>query len=229
MHPIISSDGLELIFVGKAKGSQYHDRCFYSARRRSVDQSFGRPSAIRELADKSATRQWSRNPCLSDDDLTIYFNEYPHVGSTRFAFATRTDKNSKWSKPKPLPLNGNQALAALTCPYVTPDGLTLLCVNETKDIWNDGQNVYQFTRDDTSQPFDNPERLNVSGHPKLIGRYPRYIPDTREFYFSQSITEQFGDMRVFIFKPFVFSSKAKPINGNEEIPLQCKRPPGLLP
>jgi WD40 repeat protein len=179
IHPAVTNDGLEIIFVSPS------EKNFYSATRETVGDSFRRPKIIPELQrpPEVPPERWSRCPRFSTDGLTIYFVRYPEGVVNEIAYATRPTRSTPWSPPQTLKVN-NTLLSGMASPFVTDDGLTLLCTNTSADVWNTGKsNLFRFTRSSTDEPFNNLERVEEA---LFRGRYPQYIPATQELFFVQN-------------------------------------------
>ena len=95
--PAATNDGLEVIFIGDATPGD----AFYSASRKSVNESFKRPKPINELRELPSANTQPRCPNLSSDGLVLYFIRNPEKGKIQFAFSTRPDRHSPWGKPQP--------------------------------------------------------------------------------------------------------------------------------
>jgi hypothetical protein len=202
LEPAVTNDGLEVIVVGaKTVAPTPEPKSFCSATRDSTKEAFRRPKPIPELRDPPEMKDWSRNPYLSPDGLTLYFHRYPKDRPHEFVFCTRPDRHSPWSTPQPIKMKGNNLFNGLSCPFVTDDGMSLFCVNEGGDMNSKG-NLLKFTRSNTSEPFAEPEFVELEGLSKLIGRTPRYVPATKELFFFQSDGADLARGHLIIVKNF---------------------------
>lgn len=92
----------------------------YFARRSSVDEAFGEPELVAELASPDASIV---DAFLSADGLTLWFNRTPLDGKGDLYVATRPDRESPFGPP--------ELVAELSTedeerdPWVSPDGRTL--------------------------------------------------------------------------------------------------------
>ena len=201
-QPVVTNDGLEMILIAKQTAHGNASLCFHSATRDSVNDSFRRPRAIRELRDLT-TNNCPRNAFFSSDGLTLYFLRYRK--DAELVFTKRLDRKSPWAKPQVLKLNGSKLFPpTISTLFVTEDNLTLLCVVETSPAWMLAKgNLLKFTRSSPKKSFGNPEFVEIKGLPKLVGRYPHYIPATKELFFLQSDEGLLGKSRLIIIKNFV--------------------------
>lgn len=101
-------------------------------------------------------------------------------------------------------MNGNDLFTGLTCPVVTDDGMTLFCTNTAPGDWMKLRgNLLKFARDDAKAPFADPKFVEFEELPKLIGRYPCYVPATKELFFLQADDTNLGQSHLIILKNFV--------------------------
>ena len=168
-HPTVSADGREMILLV--------DGVLHSTTRSSIDDTFKRPRAIRELRDQ----QNVKNPSLSEDGLTLYFNR----GGTEnheFAMSGRIATSSSWGRPKTFRVQHTEVKGFLTWPFVSNDGLRLLCTNEGSGRSNG--NLMIWTRKTTNDSFREFEFIEVPDTDPIFGRSPRFVESTGELFFT---------------------------------------------
>ena len=201
-QPVVTNDGLEMICVGSLTPDTL---CFFGTTRNSVKRPFKRPRPIPGLRDPPGMA-WSRGAHFSSDALTLYFTQYPEGSQKQMVFSVRHSRSVPWSKPRSLELDGGDHLHGLTTPFVTDDGLTLLCTNTAPVDWKRIMvtgNLLKFMRSTPNGRFGNPQFVAIQGVPKLIGRWPQYISATNELFFLQSDDGNLNKSRLIIVKNFV--------------------------
>jgi hypothetical protein len=194
MMPTVSSDGLELIFVGTPIDGQ-RGNSLYVTRRQSSDSFFERPTQIKEASQVD----YPRNPCLSPDGLALYLSfsldgsiidrkdstQTERFKTWSFGLLTRADRDSAWSSVKPLMLMKDRIEGKLTWLFPSSDGLAMLCAREG---WNDDQGMLMFwTRESANEPFARSTFIQINELPTLIGRSPRYCARTQELVFARYV------------------------------------------
>lgn len=180
-HPTVSSDELELIFVSKRSDGKKGE-ALHSANRSRKEDEFRRPTEISELVDK-AGKSNLKNPFLSPDGLTLYFNTYREGQPPTVDYATRESNQEKWSKPKMLPLSKK---ADLTWPFVSDDGCTMLAFEA-------GQARLSVWRRDSIDDVFLREQIVSDSHGEMIaGRCPRFVVATNELFFVSNVGGEGG-------------------------------------
>jgi len=167
--PTVSGDGLEMIFILGG--------CLHVTTRQDLGSSFRRAKPIREHGDQNK-RQF---PCLSSDGLTLHFSEF--WGQTMgISYTTRSSRTTQWSQPKRLLV---QSRTPLVWPFVTSDGLTLFCSDETERVRGAYEKLTVWSRKSTEEPFINRKYVEIKGQ-AVLGRGPRYVAATSELFFCQT-------------------------------------------
>jgi hypothetical protein len=176
-HPTMTSDGLEMVFLGTGDRGE----SLYVAKRENAQQSFKRAIAISELADQPQPK----NPSLTPNGLTLYFNR----SGNEIVACVRETKDVPWSKPKPVSVQGKVS-GFLDWPYVSDDGLTMYCCNEGAGHLGRGAgNLMAWSRPSVTEPFVASKTIEATGLPTLIGRSPRYVVATHELFFTRATVE----------------------------------------
>lgn len=170
-HPTVSADGREMVLL---VGGVLH-----STTRSSSDAPFKRPRAIRELRDQPTVK----NPCISEDGLSLYFNRKGSRTPTEFAVCTRRSSSSPWGRPKTLKVQHPQVKGHLVWLFVSNDGLHLFCTNQGADLPNG--NLMVWTRKTTNESFRVFEYIEFPDIDPVFGRSPRYVESTGELFFTQ--------------------------------------------
>ena len=212
-HTALSGD--ELLMVGfndDHVGAKLHQ-----TRRDRVLSDFAPPTVIEELADQKN----AKSPWLSTDGLTLVFQrhdpegDYPGKASkdnatsqTEFVICDRPSVDSKWSKPRPIPLEDDPLYNdALTWPMLSDDGLTLFFCNGGGRL----PEVVYATREHPIHAFADPRKVMFDGQP-LLGRAPRYVPATKELVVGRYAGSDNGpeNWDLWVVKDFVPEAQSAP-------------------
>ncbi|MDB5350089.1 MAG: hypothetical protein JWN86_1336 [Planctomycetota bacterium] len=191
-HVTVSADGLTMFLIARRADGKPGDSIMV-ARRASTAAAFGRPQGVPELASIDSPR----NLYLTEDGRTLLFNDGSSKNGTfRVVEANRTTPQGRWGAPRPLKLQqGVEGL--LTCPCLTPDGLTLLGVL-AQDGANPRPTFFAWSRKSPDKPFGNPLRLSLPGVEEFAGWLPRYVEKTGELYFSSQRISPDGNMDIWL-------------------------------
>jgi WD40 repeat protein len=171
-HPTLSGDQLELIVLA----IDDDERPLGLATRSSAEGSFGPVRVIEELNNQSHVK----SPALSDDGLTLVFEQGIPLKEKRFVISRRNDRNARWSTPQLLPVDaGSYGDEPWTWAFLSPDRLTLFCCYG-------GVKLNRFLvgrRATAGEAFADFQLVQV-GNPAVEGRAPRYVKATNELFFS---------------------------------------------
>jgi len=151
--PAISPDGLT-IFYGSGGGTGFTDPpAIFEATRSSLVANFG-PTVVMTLSGGTVTR----DPALSADGLTIYFDSDlgSPMGTTDIWYATRATLTSSWSMPIAL-MEVNTASEDRD-PFISSDGLTLYFASDRAGSFG-SQDLWVTIRPDLHSPFATPRNL----------------------------------------------------------------------
>ena len=185
-HPTLSADELELVFIS-ARSDGKKGESLHSAKRSRKDEPFRRPSEITELLDKSG-KSTNKNPFLSADGLTLYFNEFTEGKGVSAQLSTRSSAKEKWSKPKPLPFS-QRGDVYLNWPFVSADGCFMLCFEVDKEKKS---RLTAWRRDVVTEQFVKQQEVTISDGEPISGRCARYVPATKELFFAGNIGSESG-------------------------------------
>lgn len=177
--PVVSADGLELIFrPADAPG-------FSAARRERPGDAFGAPRSIAEL-NLPGPATYPR--CLSADGLSLYFDkEREKSDGAETWVATRKSSTDPWDAPRPLPVHEQRmnkdthfAQAGLT-----DDGKHLYCVASVAA--GDGRKSIRLgalSRKSATAPFEvfDPIRIRTAPTDNTVAFVPRYVAATGELF-----------------------------------------------
>lgn len=166
--PTVTQDDLQMILVGDRTDGE-KGMALQVATRESPDKPFSRPKEINNLRDNNA---WS--PCLSPDDLTLYFGSRSLQDKT--FFCTRKDKGAAWGKAKAFTASGFEG-SNVSLSFITPDGLTIFGQDSSPT-----PRLMILSRSSTKAPFSDPKPIKVNQRP-LYGYWPRYVSATQELFF----------------------------------------------
>jgi len=193
-HPTISSDELEIVFV-TARSDGKKGESLHVAKRKRKDEPFNRPTEISEFADKHG-KATNKNPYLSSDGLSLYFNWYADDKMKPAYYSTRETRIDRWSKPKPLLYSQKDTYP--NWPVVSRDGYFMLAF-EVDAAQKSKLAVWQ--RKSTSEPFTLQQVVMLSDGEPISGRCAQYVPETNELFFSGNIGTETG-VRMFCIKNF---------------------------
>lgn len=164
--PTVSQDGLEMILVGDRIDGE-KGMSLRVATRESVDKPFNRPKEIENLQEYNA---WS--PCLSPDDLTLYFGT-----KNKTSFCIRKEKGAEWGKAKVFDASGFDD-GNVSLSFITPDGQTIIGQEHSQKP----RRLMMLSRPSVTAPFSDPKPINVNNR-QLFGYWPRYVSATKELFF----------------------------------------------
>lgn len=182
-HPTLSNDELEIIFVNFSPKNQDTEILFY-AKRKSKDEKFDTPNVIQELSSE----KFPKNPCLSEDGLTLLYNRQNQNGSSEIYFVSRLNKSTVWGTPKKLPILNTFKNGSLTWPYIFNENKSMVCTLEGANIGGKTNFVLWF-RENQSKPFREHIFLDTKGVEGVFGRSPRYVASTKELFFTKVISK----------------------------------------
>ena len=154
-------------------------------------------------------------PSISADYKTIYFTrcEAGKREKRGCGIMFSEKKGDSWSDPKNLGIMPDSIIAAH--PAISPDGLTLYFVSDTKGGFG-GKDIYLVSRDKTSSPWSKPKNagpdINTSGDEL----FP-YVRNDGTLYFSSDGHIGIGGLDIFKAKPqadgsWVVQNLKPPIN-----------------
>jgi|GEM_PF-1111580 len=174
-HPAISGDGKYLVFLAPRSDGQKGESLF-SAIRQSTG-GLTRPVELQEFRQLTDVKC----PILSGDGKTLHF-----VVNGELLSSTRRTSRGPWSDPKPLS-EEHPALkdVEMMWPFVSPDGLHILCTDTTRKPNESKPNLVVWSRSDPHATFERAGYLVAEGLPDLVGRSPRYLPSTRELFLTR--------------------------------------------
>lgn len=184
---VLSDDGLTM--VGHV-GDPGLEQLLQTDRLRTADD-FPPPTIIASLS----ARRGAKSPWLSEDGLTLYFQDKASGGMT--VACRRASRQMDWPQPGLLASIDDQFYSGgpRTWLSFSQGGLILFfCKGGTRD-----SQVFCATRASQQEAFESPQQVLVDGAP-LIGRAPRYVASTRELYISS--TSEKGDFDLLVLKDF---------------------------
>jgi hypothetical protein len=185
LNPVLSPDGLELIFLNdRANGEKGYS--FYVSTRDSSDKPFKRPVEVPELS-----KFYPGGPSLSADGLTMYFCSFSSGNdskSSSLLYTTRKDRSSSWVEPKPVP-NVKSEGGKVSGSFLTMDGLNLLVDDRRATETEERRNLMMWTRASLGKPFENGRHIDFDTLPPFFGGSPRYVAATKELFFERYFFE----------------------------------------
>ena len=199
--PAVTEDGLELILNDQ--------NVFRSATRKSVDEAFGRPRAIRELEAAGLLA----GPSLTADGLALYADRWAK-GTTdflkgndlvRFQRATRT---SKWGPAEVveiagLPEGASRKLRFLSVSKDQQRGLVML---RTEDRAN---RVLVLSRKKAADPFKVTAMVSLAGD-SAFAQFPRWVEATGELFCMKA--DESKNPRMVVIRNFDFDAATVPVD-----------------
>jgi hypothetical protein len=129
----------------------------------------------------------------------LLFNEGDD-NTFRLSMATRGRVQSPWEPPRALPISSSVRFDGLMlCPYLTRDGLTLICTVQSGAKLE----FVSISRSTTNQPFANPVSLSLPDVQEFVGWIPRYVEATSELFFSSPRLASTGNkMDIWVVRNF---------------------------
>jgi Tol biopolymer transport system component len=119
--PDLSSDGLTLLFASDRPGGE-GDLDLYMSTRATLASAWSTPVNLGMVINTSFVES---GPCLSSDELSLYFHSSaPGVGGRDLFVSTRASKSDPWGAPVNLGTTVNST-ANDGAPEISSDGLTL--------------------------------------------------------------------------------------------------------
>lgn len=157
--PSLSADGLSLYFSsGRSGGSGGQD--LWVTTRKTKSGPWGQPVNLGPTVNSAANEH---SPCISADDLTLYFAEIPDKlerpggsGNGDIWVTTRKTKRDPWGTPVNLGPTVNSS-AWDQAPSISDDGLSLYLDSERGGV--DGSAIWVTKRKNTSEPWGTPVKL----------------------------------------------------------------------
>lgn len=176
--PVVSSDGLEIIFKPNDIDG------FSVATRKSVSEPFARPRQITEL---SIAGSYSKPRCLSQNGRSLYFDrDKPNGKNNETWVTTRENRGAKWQAPTPLKyaIPGASQEARFTQVCLTQNELHMFCTAALPKTGTE-EDVHPavLSRKTPDGEFTSYQRLTLGNYARDISgwRAFRYCETTREF------------------------------------------------
>jgi len=113
-------------------------------------------------------------PSISTDGLRLIFAQYAPDKAPQLMISTRSTRKLSWSRPTALPVKSSRTLL---WPYLTDDGLLLICTDMDKEI-------VLSKRKELHEPFEEFKMFSCRGLPAMHLRRPHYVPLTNELFLS---------------------------------------------
>jgi hypothetical protein len=183
----LSADMTEIILVDhepKPAGGQKF-ALFSATKAKPSDPGFGSRRKLTELAGYGFVAA----PCLAADGLTLYAEQFGDRSLPPNVRFRRADRSAPWGKAEAVPMTG-LTKGTLRFPFLSPDGRYLFGNN---DLAPSG--MVLLTSSDGGKSFGSPRAIEVPGG-TVRGKFPRYMPDSNELFFSESTTAKTADLYV---------------------------------
>jgi hypothetical protein len=151
--PALSPDGLTVFYGSGSTGFAEPSKIF-QATRADLGSPFGIATEVTALTAGTI----NRDPALSADGLTIYFDSdrAPSLGGTDIWYATRASLTSAWSTP--VSLSEVNSSSDDRDAYLSADGLTLYFASDRPGGIG-GQDLWVTLRPDRQSPFAPPRNV----------------------------------------------------------------------
>ncbi len=181
--PSLSTDGLTLYFSSNRPGG-YGAFDLWMSTRATLTDDWGEPVNLGDTVNSEADEIF---PCVSQDGLELYFNEWEvfrpeGYGEGDIWVAERASTDDPWGEP----VNLGEAVNSTdydSCPYLSPDGLLLFFHG-----WRPGgpgqEDMWVSTRSSTSDAWDSPIPLPAPINGRQIEGCPGVSADGSTFYFA---------------------------------------------
>ena len=188
--PVVSHDGLELIFNAPDSPK------FFATTRDSTEDEFRRPRVIEELRFSEENQSAPRS--LSHDGLSLYFDYLDKKHNPKFEiwFTTRKNRNSDWKPAQPVKISTQDALKGLqfTQPYLTDNQLEMYVV-VGKESENPNIRFGILLRKTLDEPFSSIRYIDLKDDkgpfPNCLT--PRYVHATQELFLISRLLFRFDD------------------------------------
>ncbi len=173
LGPSLSADGLELYFARLVYEGDYPGD-LWVAKRDATDAPWNEPVNLGPTVNSAL---FSCGPCISSDNLTLYFYS-DESGTGDMWMTTRPTSADPWEAPVTLesPVNGE---AWDYWPHVAADGLALLFCSDrdgTEDVW-------MARRPSVSDAWNAPVKLGAPISTEAWDTCPCVSADGRTLYF----------------------------------------------
>jgi len=186
--PSLSGDGFTLYFGASDTGGNEH---IYRARRADRSATFSAAERISELASSAS----EGTPCVSADELTIYFysTRSGGTGDRDLWVATRANTAASFGTPIALSLLNTQNIDYQ--PWISADERQLLFTSPGSSAQN-SVDIWMATRSDKSQAFPAAQRfasLSSTGNDQRAS----LSSDGLTAFFSSDRTGGLGNMDIW--------------------------------
>jgi len=183
--PALSPDALTLYFSGNFAGGAGKNDLWYCTRP-TVNDPWGPPVSVGAPVNTAAYEMY---PCVSPDNLTLYFGEFlptPYraggLGTGDLWMAARASPQDPWGEPVNLGPNVNSAEYLESCPALSQDGLTLIFAvaaptMQPCDLW-------MSTRPSIHDPWGPRTILKTSDGKTFRGMEPALSADGLALFFT---------------------------------------------
>jgi hypothetical protein len=182
-QPYVSPDGLSLYFASTRPGGSGREDIWVTTRATTGD-AWTPPT---NLGSSVNNQYWEKEPCVSADGLTLYFessrpngtNNFPHI-----YFSTRPTIDDPWGWAQNL----GQVNRECAGPCISADGLSL-CMASNRAGGIGPVDLYVATRPSPSDdwgPWTTTENLGKPINSTSVDRSPHVSPDGRVLFFNSN-------------------------------------------
>ena len=182
----LSADGLELYFDSARPGTSGTEDLWVS-RRGSIEEDWGVPLNLGPTVN-SREASWDWIPCLSPDDLELYFasDRTGGLGGMDIWVTTRPDRNANWSIPENLGPVVNSAVSEAPS-FITADGLSMYFFSYQRSGGFGADDLWLTQRATVDDPWDTPINLGPLVNSPMEDAFPTLSPDSLVLIFSSGL------------------------------------------
>jgi serine/threonine protein kinase/tetratricopeptide (TPR) repeat protein len=190
-QPCTSSNGLELYFTSNRPGGSGNED-LWVVTRATIDDAWGNPT---NLGDRINSPNWDGCPCLTEDDLTLYFTSKRSGGFGQCDIwkAHRSTVKDEWGVPVNIGSHINTK-ADEAFVSVTANGLQMVmgyCFSvPSGSAWE--RDLWICTRTDVLDDWGPPRNLGPTVNSRTPNDIPRISPDGLMLFFTSERPDGFG-------------------------------------
>jgi len=218
-EPCVSSDGVSLYFASTRSGGAGNEDIWVTTRTRmraTREEVWASPTNLGSLVNN---QYWDRDPCVSADGLTLYFessrpngtNNYPHI-----YISTRHTTEDPWGPAQNL----GQVNRECGGPCISADGLSLFMHSDRPGSIGP-VDLYVATRPSPSDDWGfwtSTENLGEPVNSTALDRSPYVSSDGRVLFFNSNRSGGIGGQDIWMtIRETEGNTWRKPVNLGPEI------------
>jgi hypothetical protein len=187
--PSISADELSLYFYDFSK--VWGNGTLKIATRETIDDPWG------QAVNFEPPYNYGAAPCISVDELSIYFDAAGAGGSDIFV-STRSNISDSWSEPENLGPNVNSSFLDMGS-SISADGLSLYFGSDRPGSSGDWD-IWVTTRTSVSLPWEPAVNLGATINSSGFDGHPCISPDGLTLLFTSNRSGGYGDWDIWMTK-----------------------------